>query len=385
LRVLHLFSNKKLTGPAEPAVNLCATLRRMGLDTSFACCTVSGHQAPAVANCAREKGLEPVTDFALTKHLSPMWNLHDLFKLPGFIEREKYDIVHAHLKNDHLVGGMAARKARRGVKVIRSAYNYEGLPRSLRGRYMLKYLTDALIVAAEGSKAAVIDRYGFPEDKIWVVPGAVDSARFDPSRKLHDMRRRFGLESSDFVIGLVARIQRHRRFDVLLKAMKMVSRANPCVKLLIVGRSSKMGRVAVEPVSRMGLEHCVKFAGYHRGDDYVATLKCFDAKIFLVPGSDGTCRAVREAMAMGKPIIAAKRGMLPEIVDHEVNGLVIEDTPEGIAEAILHLSGNRSETMKMGLEASKNARAMYGLEVQAVSVAKIYEDILRTSSASPVP
>ena len=34
-----------------------------------------------------------------------------------------------------------------------------------------------------------------------------------------------------------------------------------------------------------------------RGIEYVDTLRCMDAKVFLVPGSDGSCRAVREAMA----------------------------------------------------------------------------------------
>ena len=37
MRILHLFSNVKLTGPAEPALNLVAGLKRRGLDVIFAC------------------------------------------------------------------------------------------------------------------------------------------------------------------------------------------------------------------------------------------------------------------------------------------------------------------------------------------------------------
>jgi glycosyltransferase involved in cell wall biosynthesis len=109
---------------------------------------------------------------------------------------------------------------------------------------------------------------------------------------------------------------------------------------------------------------------------YVAAIACFDAKIFLVPGSDGTCRAAREAMAMGKPIIAARRGMLPEIVDHGVNGLVIDDTPENIAQAILQLAGDRDRTRQMGRQALEKAHQVYNLDKQTAAVMEIYRKLL---------
>lgn len=81
-------------------------------------------------------------------------------------------------------------------------------------------------------------------------------------------------------------------------------------------------------------------------------------------------------MAMGKPIIAARRGMLPEIVDHGVNGLIIDDTPENIAEAILQLEGDRDRTRQMGRHAQKKARTVYNLHDQAFTVTGIYRTIL---------
>ena len=69
--------------------------------------------------------------------------------------------------------------------------------------------------------------------------------------------------------------------------------------------------------------------------------------VFLVPGSDGTCRAVREAMAAGLPVVTTKRGMLPELVGRrpgakvaEPGGVLIEDDVELFAAAILRLVRN---------------------------------------------
>jgi glycosyltransferase involved in cell wall biosynthesis len=162
--------------------------------------------------------------------------------------------------------------------------------------------------------------------------------------------------------------------------MKNVSKHDPRIKLLIVGRGTKMREVAIEPVERMRLTNCVTFAGYRVGQEYVDTLACMDVKVFLVPGTDGTCRAVREAMAMEKPIIAARRGMLPEIVDHGVNGIVVEDSPEALAEAIRHLADNRDLLLSMSREAYRKAREKYRPDVQARQVCGIYEHLLRMGS-----
>jgi len=62
-----------------------------------------------------------------------------------------------------------------------------------------------------------------------------------------------------------------------------------------------------------------------------------DIFVFLMAGSDGTARALREAMAMGKPVIVANRGMLPELVEHGISGLVVNDTPEALFQATLQL------------------------------------------------
>ena len=77
-----------------------------------------------------------------------------------------------------------------------------------------------------------------------------------------------------------------------------------------------------------------------------------------------------------KPIIAANRGMLPEIIDHGINGLIIEDNPSHMAEAILYLAQDRERTRQMGFEAMRKAQQTYSLELQASSVARIYDDVL---------
>jgi glycosyltransferase involved in cell wall biosynthesis len=380
MKILHLFSNRKLTGPADPALYLCSELKRQGVDLLFACCSSTSERMDAVRIRAEELGLKPVTSFKLQKHFDLKNTMRDMRTLPRFLQEHSVDLVHTHLDNDHLIGARATRNSGTGAVVLRSCYSGLGPRRTVRNRYIFGRYTDGVIVPSEIARAAMREKFRFPPERVWLVGGAVDTDKFDPEKVCRDMRPEFGLETDDFVVGIVARIQTHRRFDVLLDAMKIVSKRNPKIKLLIIGRGTKMEQLVIEPVKKMQLAKSVKCAGYQVGADYVDTLASIDAKVFLVPGTDGTCRAVREAMAMGKPVIAARRGMLPEIVDHGANGIVIEDTPAALGEAICHLAQDKALLRSMSEDALRKVRKEFSLDNQAREVMRIYEKLIGNSS-----
>ena len=142
---------------------------------------------------------------------------------------------------------------------------------------------------------------------------------------VNKVRSKYGIDQLDPLIGIVARVQPHRRFEIFLKAIQMVVSEIPQLKVFIIGRGTHIQEVAIKPAQEMGLSDNIFFTGYQL-HGYPEMLAALDVKVFLVPGSDGSCRAVREAMAMGKPVVVANRGMLPEIVEDGVNGLVVDDS-----------------------------------------------------------
>ena len=124
----------------------------------------------------------------------------------------------------------------------------------------------------------------------------------------------------------------------------------------------------------MGLEEVILFPGY-RDRDYVEALASIDFLIFLVPGSDGSCRAAREAMAIGRPVIAARRGMLPELVTHGETGLLCDDTEEDLFHAIVEMASNGERRTAMGAASARKAREEFDLDAQARQILKFYEDV----------
>lgn len=371
MKILHLFSNHKLTGPAAPAVTLAAELVKRGHDVAFAHAPLPTPAEGYIDQAAAAAGLNTTTAFELPKHLVVSTLVLDAFKLNRFIRANGFDIVHCHLLNDHLTAACSLMGGSK-TRIVRTNHDAVPLKKTLRNMFLFPARTHALIELSHAALEADSANFRIPPDRICVIDSAIDLARFDPARELPDMRAKWGIRSDDFVIGIAARIQARRRFDVLLDAVAIALREIPNLKLVVIGRGTQIENVAVLPARERGLNEAVVFAGYLRGDEYVGGLAALDAKVFMMPGTDGSCRAAREAMALARPVIAAKRGMLPELIEDGRTGRVVVDTPENLAGAIVALGRDEGQRIAMGRAARETALARFDPAKQAAQVEEVY-------------
>jgi glycosyltransferase involved in cell wall biosynthesis len=375
-------------------VQLCLQLRALGLDVRFACRRTPGLTArptePAdkasstrreslssrsIAAHAAERGLTALTSFHLNRYFNVHENFQDVRLISRYINHEKIDVVHTHLTHDHFIGGVAARHSPRKTRVIRTNHKGVALPFHAGNCFLMRLLTDGYVTFTKTGFERDKRTFGLKSERMLHLDPSVELGRFQDTAGGAKARERLGIPGDAVVAGIVARIQRHRRFDVLLKAFQAAVGQEPMLHLLVIGRGTHRRKVAMEPAKELGLKDHVIFAGY-RTTDFVETLAAMDFKIFLVPGSDGTCRAVREVMAMGKPCIVAHRGMLPELVIDGRTGLVIEDSFENLAQAILRLARDEKLRKELGARAEEEARRRFDPAVQVQQVVDFYRRIL---------
>lgn len=379
MKILHIYSNWKWTGPAEHALNLALTLKKSGHNVCFACASPPEGVTESIEAFARQAGISPLTQFKLKKHFTISDNLKDIQALRRFIKNEKFDLVHTHLPNDHFIAGMALRTRFAKTPIVRTCYDGDGIKGGFKTRLLFSLMTDGLITISERTKSQIMRKRYLSSKKIWKIHVPVDLGKFDPDR-VKSNRARYGLSEDAVVGGIVARVQKHRRFEVLLEALQIVINEFPGLKFMIIGRGTHIEKIAIKPSQDIGIRTNLIFTGY-RNEDFTETLACLNFKIFLMPGTDGSCRAVREAMAMGIPVIAANRGMLSEIIEHEADGLIIDDTPENTAEAIMLLVEHPELRQKMGVNAFQKSRRQFNLELQIKKIEAIYEKILDRKAA----
>jgi glycosyltransferase involved in cell wall biosynthesis len=376
LKILHLYSDWKWTGPAEPAIQACRSLMDRGHEVIFACCEPPPEYFESVKQKALDLDLNVTTRFKLDRHMHPWNTLHDLATLPVFMRRQKVDIVHCHLSHDHGLGTRCTHWSWSGrPPLVRSLYKRSVLKPSWLNRWLLKSYTDGYVTFTDSFRDDYIHRFQLPPDRVVVSPMSIDLDRFRPDRPFADMRAKFGIAPDAPVIGIVGRFQKYRRAEVFIEAAHRVLQEAPEARFVIIGRSGQLQKTVIEPIRRLGIEQQVILTGYLT-DEYADTLASLDIFTLLMPGFDGTARAVREAMALAKPCVVSNYGMLPEIVPHDVAGLSVPPRPEELAAGWLRLIRDDETRRRMGMAARRHAEENFRIDTVGPCLETLYERLL---------
>ncbi len=157
----------------------------------------------------------------------------------------------------------------------------------------------------------------------------IETGRFhlDTSVDQSACRRRFGLDPNKVTFLFVGRLDAEKRIDVLIRALAHMDR--PDTAIAIAGRGTELANL--QALTRhLNLEKQVHFLGYVTDDDLPQLLNSVD--LFAMP-SDAELLSIAtlEAMACGRPVLAARARALPELVEEGVNGRLFR--PRDVADA----------------------------------------------------
>ena len=192
-----------------------------------------------------------------------------------------------------------------------------------------------------------------------------------------NIRPEFGLKDDDFVVGLVMRVQHHRKFELVVEVAKIIKESGKNIKFLLLGRGPNLNKLAIMPVKKHKLEDSVIFGGYKRLD-YWDAVHCFDVMFYTVAGSDGTARALRQCQALGKPIICLNRDFVEEIVHDGIDGFVTGDDPKEIAERLFALYSQKDLLFEFSKQSAGQGRK-YDLENVGDEIYALYEECIKSA------
>ncbi len=184
------------------------------------------------------------------------------------------------------------------------------------------------VVAVSSDIKRVLEAHGARPERVTVLLNAIDPSTFRRrTDRVSGSRRALGYAAGEIVIGSVGRLERQKRFDLLLEAFARVSAKEPRARLAIAGDGALREELA-SLSARLGLAGRCQFLGHRT--DVVELHHAFD---LFVQSSDyeGTPNAVLEAMAMETPLVATDVGGTRELALPDVHGIVI---PAGDVEAL---------------------------------------------------
>jgi glycosyltransferase involved in cell wall biosynthesis len=367
MKVLWSISNWKHTGPLEPSLDLAAAFAARGHEVSVAVGRQPEGDRPEAVECVAERGLTLAeTGARLHKHSAPWRDARDVRRLRRYLLSASPDAIVTTQRNDHRLMLRAARRAG-GMPVARLWFG-DGHA-ALDRRDLAACRESAAVFPFSESAIRQLEDAGVEDERLVLMGPPLDLAALRAQQTPHlDARAALGIPSGPFLIGIVARMQLHRRFEILWEALAQLKERGLPFHFLAIGRGTNQEIVAFEPVRKLGLSEVVTFPGYLRGTAYVDALAALQAQVFLVPGSDPTCRALREGMGLGVPSVSTRRGMLPDIVDDGVTGRLFDDTEPGadagdgasqLADALAGMIEDPKSAAAMGHAAREKADAFY--------------------------
>lgn len=358
--ILFASNPSAYSGAEECLINTMLALKKTS-DTRLHCLIA---QEGTFADRAREAGATvycPQRDFYDMRidTFLWMWNL---------LSDVRPDIVHCNA----VVGLplIAAVKAH-GIPLVQWARKWDLTT-------MLDHLTSAdMITAVSEFIAEQIGQLMVRGSKVRVLYDCVDTERFDPSKKSpQDVRAKFGIAAGEFVVLCIARFVAYKRHDVLIHAMSKVARQHPKVRLLLIGE--RHGAVdnfeqVVRALDVAGVKNQTTILGFQA--DVLSFEAAADA-VVLCSEREALGTVVLEAMALGKPVIVAASGGLPEMIEDGVSGLhCVPGDPESLASKLGYLIKHPEVGPAFGRKARARVKEQFSLQSHARRVLAFYDEI----------
>jgi lipopolysaccharide/colanic/teichoic acid biosynthesis glycosyltransferase/glycosyltransferase involved in cell wall biosynthesis len=211
--------------------------------------------------------------------------------------------------------------------------------------------------------------------KLRLVPNGIRIDDFINARTDRSLRQMMGVNASDPVIGLVGRIAPWKGQDVFLRSAAMLAHRYPKAHFSIIGavlfpeNDSEYEEHLHRMVVELGIEERVSFLGWQPAPEAMAALDIF---VHASAEPEPFGRAIVEAMASGKPVVAAGGGAVPELVPPAAGFIVPPGRPELLADALDRLLDDRKLRERMGKAGASIAASFFPVERTVASVGQLH-------------
>jgi len=282
----------------------------------------------------------------------------------SFIQSIKPEIIHAAsnywngLAANHLAAqvGVPSVYEVRGLWEVTRRSATPGYEFSMSYRFYVKLETQAAlqanhVFALTGALRDELVRRGVPENKITLLPNAVDETRFFPIPRNLELEKKFGYEGKT-VIGYVGSLLAYEGLDLLLRAAAQLAKVRDDFRVLIVGSGVEHENL-MALAKELGLDDIVNFTGrvpHSEVEQYYSLVDIAPFPRLPIP----VCEMVSplkpfEAMAMEKACIVSSCAALTEIVQDKITGRVFDKgSSESLAAVITEMLDNPEQTQHYG-------------------------------------
>jgi len=370
-----LNSARKWIGEAAHALSLAKGLEERGHVVLFG--ARAGHE---LERRARDEGMR-VASFAMKGRFNGVDDLRDFLKLRHAIRERGIELIHCHRGKDHWLAALARLCAgpRRPV-LVRTRHVVTPVRGHAFNRWLYRRATQGVIAvsaAVRASLEAALQTDAAATGARVILPG-VDTERFSPGLRRPEVRRRLGAGPETALVGLIGRIQRVKGQRQFLEAAAAVARSCREAHFVLAGKGTPSQVEALRRYAdRVGLpRERLTILGVLA--DLPDVLAALDVGVVASIGSEGSSRIALEYLASGLPVVATRVGGIPDLLDNERTGFLVEShNPTAMAESITRLVTDPGKRCAVGEAGRRSAVQTFSRARWLSETEAFYEEVLR--------
>lgn len=389
LRVLHVITRLIVGGAQENTVASVLGLRQKpNLSVGLISGLSGGSEGSLESQFTQMPGTLSIVP-ELIRPINPRRDRLALSRLTAIFRQERPHIVHTHSGKAGILGRLAAHRA--GVPIIIHTIHgpsfgsfQSWLPNQLfkwAERHAARYTDHFISVAEAMTEQYLAAGIGQPEQFTRILSGfelqPFLSATNDPA-----LRARFGFAASDFVVVKLGRLASLKGHDDLFAAAPALISRNPRMKFLLIG-DGPLRRNFEARVAGMGLQRHFAFTGLVPPNEVPALLGIGDALVHL-SRREGLPRALPQALAAGKPVIACDCDGSPEVcIDGRTGFLIKPGDAKSLIARLTELADDPALRARLGEAGRELVRNNFGAARMVDAIYDLY--LSQAVNASLIP
>jgi len=366
LTIAHVLSSFGTGGQERVALDLARRQR------------AQGHRVVALALADPPSGpmaaLFEAADVAtgtVTK-LGPSFDPTLAVRLARTLAAHQVDVVHTHNPHALVYGAPAAALCTKACLHTKHGINPDPARRLWLRRAAARVL-DAFVAVTPRLARVATSNHECDPTQLHVVPNGIDTQLFSLDLEARRrIRAELGIPEQAWVVGSVGRLAPEKHQSLLIDAMAPM--LEPRRHLVLVGDGPERAALLARAQATLRPE-LVHFTGAR--SDVSSLLSAFDV-FALTSDSEGLPLVLLEAMAMGLPVVSTSVGGIPDLIEHERTGFLVEpDNCSELTRQLICLSTRPQAALDAASAGRRLVVQRHSIERMAGEYERLYTRVAR--------
>lgn len=341
MKVLHLSSEKTWRGGEQQIAYLIEELEKQGVENFVACRKKSSFENYCIKNNINHISLPFANNF----------DILTAWQIKNFVNYADIEIIHMHSSRSHTLAVIASAFGSKAKMILSRRVDFPSAGNWL-SKYKYNHPKIKKVLCVSEKIKEIISPIINNKSKLEVVYSGIDIKRFEGKTKSNILHKEFKLDPDTKIVANISALAPHKDYFTFVDTVKeFIKISNLKVKFFAIGEGNC--RTEIENyIKQKGLENNIFLTGFRNDIPEIFP----ELDLFLITSEEeGLGTTVLDAIANKVPIVATAGGGIPEMIKHNLTGLLYPiKTPKELAKGL-------KVVLEKPKEAALRAKNAYGM------------------------